>query len=62
MTVCTKSRDRRRGTGRKRMREMRSKGERWLERATDRRKQKKKCISPDPRSFLLKCRKTLNFK
>lgn len=42
MTVCTDSRDRRRGTGRKRKGEMRSEGERWLARDTDKRKQNKK--------------------
>lgn len=40
MTVCTNSRDRRRGTGRKRKGEMRSEGEKWLERDTDKGKQK----------------------
>lgn len=41
MTVCTNSRDRMRGTGRKRKGEVRSEGERWLKRDTDKRKQKK---------------------
>lgn len=40
MTVCTNSRDRRRGTGRKEKGEMRSEGERSLEWDTDGRKQK----------------------
>lgn len=40
MTVYANSRDRRRGTGRKRKGEMRRKGERWLRRETDKRIQK----------------------
>lgn len=40
MTVCTNSRDRMRGTGRKRKREMRSEGERWLKETLIRENQK----------------------
>lgn len=61
MTVCTNSRDKMRGTGRKRKGEVRSEGERWLKRDTDKRKQKK-IISTDSRSYLLKLRKFLNLK
>lgn len=52
MTVYANSRDRGRGTGRKRKGKMRRKGERWLRRETDKSRQKDLSVRSYPNLHL----------